>query len=562
MASLCIGIFHSASKIWHSVGILWAIAAVAFLYRLYQTRSFMRRLQREGLPMPPHHPLFGHLLVAWKMVKRLPPDAHLLLMANQVRQAYPHLDTAFYFDTWPFSPPSLWVISPDMSAQFTQQKSFPKFKGLRQFLKPLTGKQDLVTMEGHDWKHWRAVSNPGFSTNYTTSMIPVMVKAIKIYRDIVHRHAIDDPMFFLEVPTLELSMDIIGRIVLDHEFECQTSYNRFTAALQNQLAWCNAGVHKSPFQYVNIVRPFVQQYNTWRMNSYLDPLLKSRYETLQRRPNNKNVTDLMMDAYAKEKSDANNTCPTKMDPDFSEFVRSQVKLFLQAGHDTTAASIVYTFYLLSKNPGSMCRLREELDSIFGPDATATCDLLKENAHLLGQCKYLLAVTKEALRLYPPSSTVRFGPPGSYLVDPNGKRLPTENCLIVGCHQGLHRNPRFWPRADEFVPERWLVDEKDLLYPVKNGWRPFERGPRNCLGQELAMTEIRLVVAVLVREFEFRDAYSEYDLKRGQALDNMRVSGDRAYQVEGGGCHPSERFPCVVSFAHRTSTYLGQNLSNL
>jgi sterigmatocystin biosynthesis cytochrome P450 monooxygenase len=531
-------------KIWLVIGILSTIATVIFSYRLYQARSFMRRLQREGMPMPPHHWLFGHIPVVAKIFRGLPPHAHLLFIADQVRRTCPYLDTAFYLDIWPFGPPSLMVISPELASQFTQDKSLPKYEGVRQFLKPLTGKKDLVTMEGHDWKYWRANFNPGFSANNITNMIPGMVDDVQTYKDIIRKHAVAGDIFPLELPTLAMSMDIIGRVVLDHEFNSQKSYNPLTSALIDQLAWCNAGVHSNPLEYINIARPVVQQYNAWRMNSYVDPLLKRRYETVNQRPKSKYIADLIMSAYVKENSSDGR--PTKMDPVFSEFMRAQVKLFLQAGHDTTAASIVYTFYMLQKHPERLCRLREELNTVFGPDITATCDRLKEKPHLLSQCSFLLAVTKETLRLYPPTSTARFGLPGFYLTDSNGKRLPTQNCLVVANHHGIHHNPHFWPRVEEFLPERWLVDENHPLYPVKNGWRPFERGPRNCLGQELAMTEIKLVVAIMVREFKIHDAYAESDLGKGQMKKNLRVNGERAYQIIRGGGHPSENFPCRVS----------------
>ncbi|WEW56961.1 hypothetical protein PRK78_002420 [Emydomyces testavorans] len=513
------------ARIWLAVVLLATPMMVTFFYRLYRARSFMRRLQREGMPMPPHHWLFGHL---------------------PVRRAYPHLDTAFYLDIWPFGPPFLMIISPELACQFTQHTSLPKYKGVRKFLRPLTGKRDLVTMEGHDWKHWRSNFNPGFSTKNITDMIPRMVEDVRIYRENIRKHSVAGDIFALEIPTLAMSMDIIGRVVLDHELNCQQSYNPLTAALIEQLAWCSAGLHSNPIEYFNIARPIVQQYNAWRMNSYLNPLLKSRYETVNQRPGSKYVADLIMAAYKRERKQ--DSRQDKMDPVFFEFMRAQVKLFLQAGHDTTAASIVYTFHMLHKHPKALYQLRKELDAVFGPDIAATCDILQEKPRLLSQCKFLLAITKESLRLFPPSSTARFGVPGFYLIDSDSKRLPTENCLVLANHQAIHRNPRFWARAQEFLPERWLVSEGHPLYPAKNNWRPFERGPRNCLGQELAMTEIRLVIAIMVREFDIYDAYAESDLKNGRAKKNLQVNGERAYQISRGGCHPSENFPCRVSLA--------------
>ncbi|KAB5570736.1 cytochrome P450 [Coniochaeta sp. 2T2.1] len=533
-------------RAWPAIGLLAAVLVTTFLWKLYQARSFMRQLQRQGKPMPPHHWLLGHLPIAARVFRSLPPHAHLLLIADQIRRLHPELDTAFYLDVWPFGPPALMVVSPEIVSQFTQEGNLPKYKGVRRFLKPLTGKKDLVTMEGHEWKHWRNNFNPGFRASNIMDMVPTMIEEVRTYRDIIHQHAKTGDMFPLELPTLAMSMDIIGRVVMDEKFNSQREYNPLCEGLIDQLAWCDAGLHANPLGYVNVARPFVQRYNAWRMNSYVDPLLEQRYETVHQRKGSKFIVDLIMGAYVKE----NNVDkpPPKIDSEFSEFMRAQVKLFLQAGHDTTAASIVFTLHLLSKHPDTLRRLRSELDAVFGsPDPPSTCDVLSKKPHLLNQCDFLLAVVKETLRIYPPTATARSGLPGFDLTDPsNGNApLPTEGCLVVGNHFGIHHNPRFWPRADEFVPDRWLVAEGHELYPVRNGWRPFERGPRNCLGQELAMTEIRLVVAIMCREFDFREAYGESDRARGLETERLRVNGERCYQIIRGGGHPSDNYPCRV-----------------
>ncbi|KAK0714467.1 cytochrome P450, partial [Apiosordaria backusii] len=348
-----------STRIWQTICVVIAVAVVSFLWRLYRARSHMWRLQRNGMPMPPHHWLFGHLGVAAKIFRSLPPHAHLLLIADQVRREYPHLDTAFYLDIWPFGPPTLMVISPELVSQFTQDVSLPKFEGLRKFLEPLTGKKDLVSMEGHEWRHWRSKFNPGFSAGNILSMIPAMVEEFRAYRDVIRQHALQGDIFPLELPTLAMSMDIIGRVVLDQRFNSQQSFNALTGGMVDQVAWCDAGLHANPLQYLNIARPFVQRYNTWRMNSYLDPILKQRYATIRQRPKSKVIADLIMSTYAGHPSQPTDKQQPRMDPDFSEFMRAQVKLFLQAGHDTTAASIVFALYLLSRHPAVLRRLRSE-----------------------------------------------------------------------------------------------------------------------------------------------------------------------------------------------------------
>jgi hypothetical protein len=92
-----------------------------------------------------------------------------------------------------------------------------------------------------------------------------------------------------------------------------------------------------------------------------------------------------------------------------------------------------------------------------------------------------------------------------------------------------------------------VGSEDPLYPSKGAWRAFEHGSRNCIGQILAMTEIKMIVVLVLREFDGREAYEEWDgVGKGKGMAK-RARGERAYQVTGGGGgqHPADRYPCRV-----------------
>lgn len=85
-----------------------------------------------------------------------------------------------------------------------------------------------------------------------------------------------------------------------------------------------------------------------------------------------------------------------------------------------------------------------------------------------------------------------------------------------------------------------------LYPVKGAWRPaFDHGPRNCIGQGLVMVELRVILACITREFDFKPAYDDWDLLNPRK--GVRTyRGERAYQVSDGVSHPVDHRPCKVS----------------
>ena len=201
--------------------------------------------------------------------------------------------------------------------------------------------------------------------------------------------------------------------------------------------------------------------------------------------------------------------------------------------------------LLSKHPAALVRIRAEHDEVFGVDLTKVASLLLETPQLINRLTYTNAVMKETLRLFPPASALRGGEPGIELRDSHNNRYPTEDTNIFVIHQRLQRHPQYWKDPDSFIPERWLVGPEDPLYPPKGGWRPFEYGPRNCVGQTLVVQDIKTVLAMTLREFDISPAYDEYD-KLHPTKELKTVSGERAYQVAIGAAHPADGFPCKVS----------------
>ena len=116
--------------------------------------------------------------------------------------------------------------------------------------------------------------------------------------------------------------------------------------------------------------------------------------------------------------------------------------------------------------------------------------------------YASAVIKETLRLWPPAGTARMIKAESGIIvrttigEISLKGVNVYNCAIM-----IQRDPAVYGEtANNFVPERWLGDDANQL--PSSAWRPFERGPRNCIGQELANIEARIVIALVARRYDF------------------------------------------------------------
>lgn len=209
------------------------VAFLRFLVKVFQARRNIWRLRNQGLvrdprqalatwvtftdppqSMPPWNPIVGHLYFCYKIATALPKDAHPNYLPDIIRRKIPDLGPIYYLDTWPFGPQMLVVASVPGLYQITQEHPLPKYHALKSFLEPITEGLDIVTMEGDLWKTWRGIFNPGFSANHLMNLTSSLVEETVTFCDILQKCLDDGRTFSMKTLTDNLTMDIIGRVVL------------------------------------------------------------------------------------------------------------------------------------------------------------------------------------------------------------------------------------------------------------------------------------------------------------------------------------------------------------
>ena len=281
------------------------------------------------------------------------------------------------------------------------------------------------------------------------------------------------------------------------------------------------------------------------MNKYVSKEIAQRIEKHRTEQSDavkrsKSTIDLVLTAYFQREGSKSTL---DLDKSFKKFTLSQIKLFLFSGHDTTSSTVCYLFYVLASKPAILKRVRDEHNKMLGSDASESASLISSDPFVLNQLPYTIAIIKEVLRMYPAVSSTRAGEPDFSVIDDAGLHYPTNDFLVWANPQIIHRDPTYWMQPDDFLPERWLVSPGDPLYPVKGAWRPFEHGPRNCIGQELAMIELKIILVMTVRRFELTLAYEKIDnvsKRRGVKT----IHGERGYQVQRA--QPSDDLPVQVT----------------
>ena len=145
-------------------------------------------------------------------------------------------------------------------------------------------------------------------------------------------------------------------------------------ALRRQSEWLTFGSEGFPLLRYVPVRPIILWFNGWEMNNYLSPIIDTLFATHRYNPNNqpssKSIIDLAVTAHLDGKTIGGTTTkpitptPSRIDSKFKNLAINQVKGFLYSGHNTTSATLCYIFYLLSKHPIVLSKLRAEHTTVF------------------------------------------------------------------------------------------------------------------------------------------------------------------------------------------------------
>ena len=197
-------------------------------------------------------------------------------------------------------------------------------------------------------------------------------------------------------------------------------------------------------------------------------------------------------------------------------LRDEVVTLFLAGHETSAVALSWTLYLLSQHPEVEVRLRSELNHVLAGRNPTMADLPK--------LAYTRMVVDESMRLYPPAwlterKTLADDVIGGYLI-------PAGTTLAV-TQYATHRHPQFWEDADTFDPERFNPQRSEGR--PRYAYFPFGGGPRQCIGRDMALLEINLVLAMILQRCRF-ELKPGWEVKTDPEL-SLRLKGGLWMQLK-------------------------------
>lgn len=363
------------------------------------------------------------------------------------------------------------IADPDLAHEVLVQRTAEFYKGnvMYRVLKPFLG-NGLLTSEGDFWKRQRKLAQPAFHYKRIASYSDTMVQHTQqLLQD---WHTGETRMIDREM--MKVTLGIVNKTLfnVDISAEADRIGEAMTVILHAADDNMNAVVALPSWM------PTPKRLHQKRMVAQLDAIIQ-RFIS-ERRQSQHDEGDLLSMLLLAKDDDGQGMSDQQL--------RDEVMTMFLAGHETTANTLMWTFYLLSQHPDIKQRLYTEIDSVLGDRTVTLSDL--------SNLPYLEMVLKESMRLFPPAPAVSRSP---YTNIQLGGYTVTKDAIMQISIFAMHRSSRYWHNPDVFDPERFSPENETKI--PHYAYLPFGGGARVCIGNQFAMMEAKLLLVTIMQHYE-------------------------------------------------------------
>jgi cytochrome P450 len=343
-------------------------------------------------------------------------------------------------------------------------------------LRPLLG-NGLLTSEGDFWKKQRKLIQPAFHKRKLEELTGMMIATAEEVAGKFDRYASQGKYFDVLPEMTAFTLEIISKAIFS------TGVDDSAEIVGRQITLLNAMTIEKINRPIRLPAVLPTPFNVKEKKSLqiLDDIIYNIIEKRKKEAISKNdLLSMLMDARDEETG-------AQMD---NRQLRDELMTIFIAGNETSSNALTWTLYLLSQNPDAAKKMVAEIDSKLDSG-------LQLNFNTVNEFHYVKQVIEESMRMFPPvwsigRRTIEEDEIGGYRIE---KRT---NVLIPLIY--LQRTEKYWDEPDKFKPERFAPEKRNNI--DRFVYFPFGGGPRLCIGNNLAMLEMQLIIIILYRRFKF------------------------------------------------------------
>ena len=414
-------------------------------------------------PRGPSDPLFGAFLA-----KRFIADP--LSFITELGQKYG--DIAYFRLGWIRT---YFLNQPDLIREVltTKAKCFRKLPKQVNIFRQIDG-NGLVNSEGEFWLRQRRLVQPALHPKRMSRYAQVMVESTQQYL----KECSEEKIISSEIEMTQLALTIIAKTLFGIEQIEQATHLGEAVHVLSEIFLKEI---TSPLPF--LLPKWLPLPHLRRKRRAIQTLDQAIWKMIRKwRDSGEDKGDLlsMLLLAVDEEGDGQSMTDQQ--------VRDEAMTLFISGHDTSAASLSWNWYVIATNPSVRVKLLEEIDRVLGGKTISFEDL--------PQLVYTQMFIKEVLRFYPPAWGLIIREAITE-VELGGYRIPKGSWIEIFPY-ALHRHPRYFPNPEEFRPERFAPH---LAEPIPQyAYIPFGGGPHICIGQHFAMTEMMIILVTVLQQF--------------------------------------------------------------
>ena len=340
-------------------------------------------------------------------------------------------------------------------------------------IRPYWG-ESLLTAEGETWRQQRRRVQPSFKREHTVAFAPTITRRTEEMLARWERIAESGQELDVYNEMTQLALVIIGDVLFGVELWSDVS--AMADAVQTALR-----VLKTRVAALAPLPLWIPTPDNRRFNDAMRTLNDRVAHIVEQNRSAENGAPASFVARLMQASDATGARMTDRQ------LHEEIIGMLQQGHDTIGETLAWTWYLLSLHPEVERKLFREVSDVLGNRMPVVADLER--------LEYATMVLQESMRVYPPVWVI----PRDAINDDviGGYRIPAGSTILLSPYL-THRHPEFWENPEAFDPERFRPEQAKER--PRHAYFPFGGGPRQCMGADMAMMEMLLIMTMIVQKF--------------------------------------------------------------